>query len=81
MKEKLTAIFQKSPYGYIGFIEELPGANTQGKTLKEARENLTEAVQLVLEANRQLFNEEFKGIEIIKRQEIYKLRSCRNIGL
>lgn len=66
MKEKLTAIFQKSPYGYIGFIEELPGANTQGKTLKEARENLIEAVQLVLDANRQLFNEEYKGVDLIK---------------
>ncbi len=66
MKEKLTAIFQRSPYGYIGFIEELPGANTQGKTLEEARKNLIEAVQLVLDANRQLFDEEFKGIEIIK---------------
>ena len=66
MKEKLTAIFQKSPYGYIGFIEELPGANTQGKTLEEARRNLIEAVQLVLDANRKLFEEELKGLEIIK---------------
>jgi len=66
MKEKLTAIFQKSPYGYIGFIEELPGANTQGKTLEEARKNLIEAVQLVLDANRQLFEEELNGLEIIK---------------
>ncbi len=66
MKEKLTAIFQKSPYGYIGFIEELPGANTQGKTLEETRKNLIEAVQLVLEANRQLFEEELKGLEVIK---------------
>ncbi|BCB95335.1 hypothetical protein JZK55_02570 [Dissulfurispira thermophila] len=66
MKEKLTAIFQKSPYGYIGFIEELPGANTQGKTLEEARRNLIEAVQLVLDANRQLFEEEIEGLEIIK---------------
>lgn len=66
MKEKLTAIFQKSPHGYIGFIEELPGANTQGKTLEEARQNLIEAVHLVLDANRQLFNEEFKGVELIK---------------
>ena len=49
---KLTAIFQKVPEGYIGFVEELPGANTQGKTLKEARKNLQEAVTLVLEANR-----------------------------
>lgn len=66
MKEKLTAIFQKSPYGYIGFIEELPGANTQGKTLEEARTNLIEAVQLILDANRQLSEEEFQGLEVIK---------------
>jgi len=49
-----TAVFQKVPEGYIGFIEELPGANTQGATLEEARENLKEAVRLVLEANKQL---------------------------
>lgn len=66
MKEKLTAIFKKSPYGYIGFIEELPGANTQGKTLDEVRKNLTEAVRLVLDANRQLFEEELSDVEIIK---------------
>jgi predicted RNase H-like HicB family nuclease len=50
----LTAVFQKVAEGYIGFVEELPGANTQGDTLDEVRENLREAVQLVLEANRQL---------------------------
>jgi hypothetical protein len=37
-----------------GWIEELPGANTQGSTLEEARDNLKEAVRLVLDANRQL---------------------------
>ena len=42
------------PEGYIAFVEELPGANTQGATLEEARENLREAVALVLEANREL---------------------------
>lgn len=52
MEIRFTAIFQKVPEGYIGFVEELPGANTQGATLEEARENLREAVQLVLEANR-----------------------------
>ena len=66
IRGKLTAIFQKSPYGYIGFIEELPGANTQGETLEETRKNLIEAVQLILDANRQLFEEEFKGIELIR---------------
>ena len=68
MHEKLTAIFQKSPYGYIGYVEELPGANTQGNTLEETKRNLIEAVQLVLEANRQIAEEDLKGIEIIKEE-------------
>lgn len=50
----LTAVFMKVPEGYIGFVEELPGANTQGSTLAEARANLNEAVALVLEANREM---------------------------
>jgi predicted RNase H-like HicB family nuclease len=54
MSLTFTAVFQKVPGGYIGFVEELPGANTQGDTLDEVRANLAEAVQLVLEANREL---------------------------
>jgi predicted RNase H-like HicB family nuclease len=50
----LTAVFNKVPEGYIGWVEELPGANTQGKTLEEARENLQEAIRPVFEANREL---------------------------
>ena len=57
----LTAVFQKAPEGYIGFVEELPGANTQGETLDEARENLHEAVALVLDANRTLAEEALVG--------------------
>jgi predicted RNase H-like HicB family nuclease len=56
----LTAIFEKVPEGYIGVVEELPGANTQGRTLDEARANLQESVQLVLEANRVLAEEALK---------------------
>jgi predicted RNase H-like HicB family nuclease len=62
----LTAVFQKVPEGYIGFVEELPGANTQGNTLEEARENLREAVQLVLEANRKLAEAELAGRTVIR---------------
>ncbi len=51
---ELTAVYMQVPEGYVAFVEELPGANTQGDTLDEARENLKEAVQLVLEANREL---------------------------
>jgi predicted RNase H-like HicB family nuclease len=47
-----TAVFMKVPEGYVGFVEEFPGANTQGKTLDEARSNLQEAAALVLDANR-----------------------------
>ena len=50
----MTAVFMKVPEGYIAFVEELPGANTQGETLDEARENLREAVDLVLQANREM---------------------------
>jgi predicted RNase H-like HicB family nuclease len=66
MEIKLTAVFQKVPGGYLAFVEELPGANTQGGTLTEARENLREAVQLVLEANRQLAEESLQGQEVIR---------------
>jgi predicted RNase H-like HicB family nuclease len=51
---ELTAVFRKVPEGYIGFVEELPGANTQGANLDEVRSNLKEAVAHVLEANRTL---------------------------
>ena len=61
MKLELTAVFRKVPEGYIGFVEELQGANTQGATLKEARSNLREAVLLILEANRALTEEELEG--------------------
>lgn len=54
---QLTAVYLKISEGYIGFVEELPGANTQGETLEEARINLQEAIQLVLEANRILVGE------------------------
>jgi len=67
MHEKLTAVFQKSPYGFIGYVEELPGANSQGATLEESKRNLTEAIQLVLEANRQLADEEFFEEGTIKK--------------
>jgi predicted RNase H-like HicB family nuclease len=66
MQIELTAVFQKVPEGYIGWIEELPGANTQGETLEEARENLHEAAMLVIEANRVLREEDAAGAEVIR---------------
>lgn len=66
MLPNLTAVFQKVPEGYIGFVEELPGANTQGATLDEARANLHEAIELVLEANRALAEESLIGVKVIR---------------
>lgn len=63
---KLTAVFKKVPEGYIGFVEELPGANTQGASLEEVRENLSEAVQLVLEANRLICENSLVGQKVIR---------------
>lgn len=66
MTMRFTAVFEQVPEGYIGFVEELPGANTQGATLEEARANLEEAVELVLEANRVLAEEVMAGRPVIR---------------
>ena len=66
MPLQFTAVFEKVPEGYIGFVQELPGANTQGTTLDEARANLAEAVRLVLEANRALSEESLGDKKVIR---------------
>ena len=63
---QLTAVFRKVPEGYIALVQELPGANTQGVSLEEARANLSEAVELVLDANRALSEESIKGQDVIR---------------
>ena len=60
----------KVPQGCVAFVEELPGANTQAETLEAARENLNEAVALVLEANRALSEESIAGAEVIREKLI-----------
>ncbi len=63
---QLTAVFKKVSTGYIAFVEELPGANTQGETIEEARHNLREAVAMVLEANRTLAEETLVESDVIR---------------
>ena len=63
---QFTAVYQKVPEGYIGFVEELPGANSQGASLEEVRANLAEAVELVLDANRTLSEESIKDQDVIR---------------
>ena len=69
---KFTAIYQQVPGGYVAFVAELPGANTQGRTLVEARRNLAEAVELVLDANRQLAEESLANQDVI-RESLHSL--------
>lgn len=65
---KFTAVFERDRNWWIGHVEELPGANTQGRTLEEARENLKEAVTLVIEANRELTRIEVIGKDAIREE-------------
>jgi predicted RNase H-like HicB family nuclease len=68
MRIDFTAVFRQVPEGYIGFVEELPAANTQGATLDETRANLREAVALVLEANRELAERELRGVKVLRER-------------
>jgi predicted RNase H-like HicB family nuclease len=66
MELAVTAVFKKVLEGYIAFVEEVPGANTQGATLEEARANLREAVGMVIEENRSLAREDLGEGEVIR---------------
>lgn len=66
MNLRFTAVFRRVPQGYMAFVEELPGANTQGANLEEARSNLHEAVSMVLEANRMPAQEAAAGSDVIR---------------
>jgi predicted RNase H-like HicB family nuclease len=63
-----TAVFEQHSDWWMAYVEEVPGANTQGATLEEARENLKEAVQLVMEANRELARHETEGKTVIREE-------------
>ena len=66
MRIEFTAVYKKVSQGYVAFVEELPGANTQGATIDEARSNLREAVELILDANRSFAAEETRDGEVIR---------------
>ena len=67
----LTAIFEEADEGgFIGYVAELPGANTQGETIEEVRENLTEAIELILNSNRQEFEKNFSSNGKVTRETL-----------
>ncbi|OGZ67100.1 MAG: hypothetical protein A3D35_01560 [Candidatus Staskawiczbacteria bacterium RIFCSPHIGHO2_02_FULL_34_9] len=73
MSYKFTAIYKKSGKWYLGWIEEMSGVNTQGKTLKEVKENLKEALLLILETNKLVSKKGIKG-KVIKESMLVDLK-------
>ena len=66
--EPFSAIFEQHGSSWIGFVEELPGANSQGYSLEEVRSNLREAVRMVLDANREIAERDLRGRTVIREQ-------------
>ncbi|MBA2754711.1 MAG: type II toxin-antitoxin system HicB family antitoxin [Chloroflexia bacterium] len=66
--ERFTAVFERDGDWWVGSVEELPGANTQGRTLDEARENLRDAVAMVIAANRDLARRDAEGRDVIREE-------------
>jgi predicted RNase H-like HicB family nuclease len=78
MEPTFTAVYRRVSEGYAAFVEELPGANSQGATLEEARENLREAITLVREANRFLAEEQLGDAEVIREATVPRHREIND---
>ncbi len=63
-----TAVYQKHGDWYLGWVEEVPGVNTQGKTLKETKDNLKEALEMVLEVNKMLVEKDRPRGKVIRQR-------------
>lgn len=70
IQNRFTAVYEKHGRWYIAYVEEIPGVNTQGRTLKEARENLREALELILAANRELAARQQRGAKV-RREPLF----------
>lgn len=68
MENSFTAVFEQINEWYIGYVQELPGANVQERTLEEARESLREVIELILMSNRELAEQELTGKNVIREQ-------------
>ncbi len=68
MMDKINAVFERDGGLWVAFAEELPGANSQGATIEEARDNLKDTVRLILEVNRELARRETEGREVVREE-------------
>lgn len=73
MQRQFTGVIEKRGDWYIGYVEELPGANTQGRTIEEVRRNLKEAISLIIEANRELAAKSETNTSVIKEPIIIEM--------
>jgi predicted RNase H-like HicB family nuclease len=68
MEHRFNAVYRREGEWWAAYAEELPGAHTQGRTIEEARENLREAVALILEVNREIAAESTPGGEVVREE-------------
>ena len=73
MSREFTGVIEKRGKWYVGYVEELPGVNTQGRTLKEVRENLKESLCLIIEANRDIATKSQTDVLVIKEQIVVEM--------
>ena len=68
MLNSYTAVVIKSNNWYAGFVKELPGAHSQGKTVEEVKENLKEAIKMIVESN---YRHSIKGYKSVIEEKKY----------
>jgi len=74
-----TAVYLKSPHGYVGFVEELPGVNSQGRTIDEARANLQRLAAIVFDEERAQAEELLTGKEVVREEFFVPLRPLAHL--
>lgn len=70
MRGQFTAVYESDGDWIMAYVEEVPGVNTQGKTIKEARENLKDALTMILQANRKLAEKRLARKRLIRKEQI-----------
>lgn len=63
-----TAVYLKAPHGYVGFVEELPGISSQGRTIDETRVNLQRLAEIVFHEERAHAEELIAGKEVVRER-------------
>lgn len=74
-----TAVFLKSPHGYVGFVEELPGVNSQGRTIDEARANLQRLAAIVFDEERSQAEEMLRGKDVVREEFLIPVRPLARV--